>query len=100
MLIAIVEFQVAAKDHDAALAVLMDEVLTVRALPGCQNFRAFPDPNNPEQICILHEWDSEAEFGEYLNSPGFAKAGALLSPMMTRAPTSRRFSAKIIETVT
>ncbi|PHQ98237.1 MAG: antibiotic biosynthesis monooxygenase [Marinosulfonomonas sp.] len=98
MLIAIVEFQVAAKDHTAAFSVLLGETPTVRALPGCQNFRAFPDPNNLEQICILHEWDSEAEFSKYLNSPGFAKADALLRPIMTRAPTSRRFNAKIIET--
>lgn len=97
MLITIAEFQVATKDRDAALSVLLDETPTVRALSGCQNFRAFADPNLPSQICILHEWDSIAEFGEYLNSSGFAKTGALLSPMMTEAPTSRRFNAKIIE---
>jgi quinol monooxygenase YgiN len=99
MLIAIVEFTVSKVDRDAALAALLDEAPTVRAMAGCIAFRPFADPEDTTICGIVHEWETEAAFNGYASSPGFAAVGQILRPMMTAPPISRRFSAKMIETV-
>ena len=99
MLIAIIKFTVAKADRDAAMTALLDETDTVCAMDGCIAFRPFADPQDPTGCGILHEWESEAAFKRYTTSAGFAAVGQILRPMMTTPPISRRFSAKLIETL-
>ena len=98
MLIAHVHFSAPPAQHDAALAVLLDEVSTVRTLPGCHTFLPFPDPTDPGTLGVLHEWENAAALATYLASPGFATVGKVLRPMMTALPVSKRFEAKLLET--
>ena len=99
MLIAHVRFQVAESDRDRALVTLLAEAATVRALPGCLTFQPFADPLNPAAIGILHEWRDGECFAAYTASPAFASVGAVLRPMMTEPPVSRRFDARLMESI-
>lgn len=97
MLIAIVDFEVKPADRATALTVLLEETETVRAMTGCTRFRPFTDPQSRTHVGILHEWSDAAGFAAYLASPGFARAGEALRPMMTAPPSSRRYHADLIE---
>jgi quinol monooxygenase YgiN len=99
MLIAHVYFTVAAGDRQKALDTLLAEAPTVRAMKGCRAFIPFPDPTNPEGMGVLHEWEDGEDFAAYVSSPGFAEMGKTLRPMMISAPVSRRFDARLLETV-
>lgn len=99
MLIAIVEFTVKPDDRPAAMAALLSETSTVRAMPGCIAFRPFADPEHAGTCGLLHEWEREEQFGAYTASPGFAAIGQILRPMMIAPPISRRFRAELLETV-
>jgi quinol monooxygenase YgiN len=48
---------------------------------------------------VIHEWDDQESFAGYVESDSFARSGAVLRPMMTGAPVSRRFRAELLETV-
>ncbi len=99
MLIAHVLFTVAEDDRRAALDTLLAEVPAVRAMKGCVAFLPFADAAGPTGLGVLHEWETEADFAAYLASPGFAVTGQILRPMMTGAPISRRFDARLLEIV-
>ena len=99
MFIAHVHFTVAPAERQAALDALLAEVPVVRAMPGCLAFVPFLDPTDPAGLGILHEWQDASSFGAYAASPGFAEVGKVLRPMMTSAPVSKRFDAKLLETV-
>jgi quinol monooxygenase YgiN len=99
MLIAHVHFTVAASERHKALEMLQKEAPAVRAMKGCQAFVPFLDPTSSEGLGVLHEWDSEEDFAAYTSSPGFAEVGRILRPMMTGAPVSRRFDARLLQTV-
>jgi quinol monooxygenase YgiN len=98
MFIAIVDVQVAAKDRATALSVLRTDGSEARALPGNQSYHAFTDPESETNVRIFHEWDNQAAFDAYLRSEAFERIGRQLRPMLTSAPTSRRFSAELVET--
>ncbi len=68
-------------------------------MPGCVAFRVFGGRENDTDITVLHEWVDQASFAEYLASAAFARSGEFLRPMMTGAPTSRRFQVELVETV-
>jgi quinol monooxygenase YgiN len=97
--LAIVDVTTAAADRPAALAQLEAEAGTVRAMPGCLAFRAFPSPESDTELTILHEWLDAASFEGYTASESFAASGAVLRPLMTATPRSRRFRAELVETV-
>lgn len=99
MLIAILDFDVAPADQQAALDHLLAEAPTVRAMPGNIAFRPYADPLIDTRVSLIHEWEVPAAFEAYLASEAFANTGAVLRPMMTAAPVSRRFTAELIETV-
>ena len=100
MLIAIVDFSVAADHRTAALTALLDEVPTVSAMAGCLRFRPHIDPTNESGLGVLHEWEDAASFAAYLGSASFARLGEVLRPLMTAPPQSRRFEATPLEEVT
>lgn len=97
--IAILDFATSVADRPTALAQLEREQPIVRAMPGCIDFRAFPSTESDTGIIVLHEWADQAAFDRYLASDAFARSGAVLRPMMTASPSSRRFRAELIETV-
>ena len=99
MIIAIVDFHVAAHNRARALEVLADDGGTAASLPGNLGFRVFTDAGSDSHVGLMHQWASEAAFEGYLASPGFAVVGQALRPMMTEAPVSRRFEASLYETV-
>ncbi len=98
MLIAILDFDVAPADQQSALDHLLAESANVRAMPGNIAFRPYSDPLIDTRVTLVHEWQSRADFEAYLASEAFARSGEVLRPMMTNAPTSRRFTAELIET--
>lgn len=99
MFIAHVDFDVAPEMRTHALAVLRMEVDEVRALGGCRSFAPYEDPALPGRISVVHEWDDAAAFAAYLASGAFARSNEELRPLMTGAPSSRRFDATLIDEV-
>ncbi len=99
MLIAILDFDVAPANSDAALDRLLSEAPAVREMKGNIAFRAYADPLIDTRVTLVHEWESEEDFAAYLASPAFARLGKVLRPMMTAPPVSRRFEARLLETV-
>jgi quinol monooxygenase YgiN len=99
MLIAIVDFSTAAEDRSVALAQLDGERAGIRAMPGNLAFRVYASREDETRIAVVHEWRDEASFAGYLASEAFARSGAVLRPLMTATPVSRRFDAELLETV-
>jgi quinol monooxygenase YgiN len=99
VIIAIVDFSTAAADRPAALAQLDGERDQVRAMPGNLDFRVYASRRDETGVSVVHEWEDEASFAEYLGSDSFARSGEVLRPLMIGAPVSRRFGAELRETV-
>lgn len=99
MFIAVLDLSTAPADRAAALAQLRSEQPEVRAMPGCIDFRVFASDERDTDVTVLHEWSDEESFASYLESDAFARSGDVLRPLMTSAPTSRRFRAELVETV-
>jgi quinol monooxygenase YgiN len=99
VLIAILDFSTDAADRPAALAQLDGERDQVRAMPGNLAFRVYAAREDETRITVVHEWDDDASFADYLRSDSFARSGEVLRPIMTGAPVSRRFRAELLETV-
>ncbi len=97
--IALVEFTVSAADRPAALVQLERERPLVRAMPGCLAFRVFESRESDSDLTVLHEWVDRAAFDTYLASEAFARSGTVLRPLMTAAPSSRRFQVELLDTV-
>jgi quinol monooxygenase YgiN len=97
--IAILDFRTAAIDRPAALAQFDLEVHRVRAMPGNVAFRVYAARDDDTAIAVVHEWDDEASFADYLGSDSFARLGEVVRPMMIEAPAGRRFHADLLETV-
>lgn len=99
MYLAIVDFTTSAADRPAAIARLESEQATVRAMPGCVDLRVFASSERDTDVTILHEWEDATAFEAYTASAAFARSGAVLRPMMTAPPVSRRFRAELVETI-
>ena len=99
MFIAILDFRTAATDRPAALAQFDVEGDRVRAMPGNIAFRVYAAREDDTAVAVVHEWDDEASFADYLRSDCFARLGEVIRPMMIAAPVSRRFRADLLETV-
>jgi len=99
MLIAHVTFQTAAENRKKALDALLFELPAVLAMPGCLKFQPYADPASPTRLGVVHEWEDAESFAAFTASPGFARSGAVVRPLMTAPPVSRRFEAKLLEIV-
>ena len=99
MFIAILDFSTTASDRPAALAQLDGERDEIRAMPGNLDFRVYAARDDEEAVVVIHEWADESSFAGYLSSDAFTRSGAVLGPMVTAAPVSRRFRAALLETV-
>jgi quinol monooxygenase YgiN len=99
MIIAVVDFEVAPADREKAFAVLKRDAPAARALPGNLSYRAFANADSHSHVGIMHEWEAQAHFEDYLASEAFAEIGRQLRPLMTSAPVSRRMRAELFEEV-
>jgi quinol monooxygenase YgiN len=99
MLIAVLDLHTTAADRPAALAQLDSEHDEIRAMPGNLDFRVYADRDDAGAVAVIHEWTDEPSFAAYLSSDAFARSGAVLRPMVTTPPVSRRFRASLLETV-
>lgn|GEM_PF-880128 len=99
MFIAILDFATSATDRPVVLAQLDAERAEVRAMPGNIAFRIYASREDDHQVTVVHEWEDQASFAGYLGSDAFARSGAVIRPLMAGTPVSRRFEAKLVETV-
>jgi quinol monooxygenase YgiN len=99
MLIAVLDLRTTSSDRAVALAQLDSEREEIRAMPGNLDFRVYAARDDEEGVTVIHEWADEPSFAAYLSSEAFARSGAVLRPMVTQPPVSRRFSATLLETV-
>jgi len=99
MLIAVLDLRTSEADRPAALAQLDSEKEEIRAMPGSLDFRVYAARDDEEAVVVIHEWADEASFAGYLSSDAFARSGAVLGPLVTAPPVSRRFRAALLETV-
>jgi quinol monooxygenase YgiN len=99
LIIVILDLTTAVADRAAALAQLDGEREQVRAMPGNLAYRVYAARDDGTAITVVHEWADEPSFTSYLASGSFARSGAVIRPMMTSAPVSRRFRAELWETV-
>jgi quinol monooxygenase YgiN len=95
MLIVIVDFTVAAENHNLALATLHAEAPVVRALAGNEGFSVWTSPDQGGTFRLMHEWSDADAFAAYRASEGFKTAGGILFPLMLGKPTSRVFDASL-----
>ena len=99
MFIAVLDLRTTSADRAVALAQLDSEREEIRAMPGNLDFRVYAARDDEGAVAVIHEWVDEASFAGYLSSDPFARSGAVLRPMLTRPPVSRRFRADLVETV-
>jgi quinol monooxygenase YgiN len=50
-------------------------------------------------VTLVHEWTDQSVFVDYLASEAFARSNAVLRPLITEGPVSRRFHAELVESV-
>ena len=99
MFIAILDFVTTADDRDRALAQLEGERPLVRSMPGNLAFRVYASREDDCSVTVVHEWADQATFAAYLGSDAFSRSNAVLRPMITDGPVSRRFRADLLESV-
>lgn len=99
MFIAVLDLCTASADRPVALAHLDGVHNEIRAMPGNLDFRVYAARDDEEGVVVIHEWDDEPSFADYLASDVFDRSGAVLRPLLTAPPVSRRFRADLLETV-
>jgi quinol monooxygenase YgiN len=97
--IAILDFETAADDRARALAQLEGERARVRSMPGNLAFRVYASREDEHTVTVVHEWTDQSSFAGYLASDAFARSNAVLRPLVTGGPVSRRFRAELVEAV-
>jgi quinol monooxygenase YgiN len=99
MFIAILDFATGPVDRARALAQLESERPLVRSMPGNLAFRVYASREDDRTVTVVHEWTDESAFAAYLASEAFARSNAVLRPLITEGPLSRRFRAELVESV-
>ncbi len=99
MFIAILDFATTPEDRARALAQLEGERPRVRSMPGNIAFRVYASREDHRTVTVVHEWADQASFAGYLASDAFARSNAVLRPLVTDGPVSRRFRAELVESV-
>ena len=99
MLIAVLDLHTTPADRVAALAQLDGERDEIGAMPGNLDFRVYAARHDGGAVAVVHEWVDEPSFAAYLASDAFARSNAVLRPLLTEPPVSRRFRADLLETV-
>ena len=99
MFIAILDFATDAADRARALAQLESERPMVRSMPGNLAFRVYASREDDRTVTLVHEWTDQSVFVDYLASEAFARSNAVLRPLISEGPVSRRFHAELVESV-
>lgn len=99
MFIAILDFSTTPSDRARALDQLDGERARVRSMPGNIAFRVYASREDDRSVTLVHEWTDQASFAAYLASDAFTRSNAVLRPMVTDGPVSRRFRAELAESV-
>ena len=99
MFIAILDLCFAPGDRSAARDQLLAERPTVRAMPGCIDFRVLEAHDDDRRLTVLHEWEDRPSFDLYTGSDAFARLGDVILPLVTEPPVSRRFHAELADVV-
>ena len=99
MFIAILDFATGPVDRARALAQLESERPLVRSMPGHLAFRVYASREDDRTVTVVHEWADQTRFAAYLASDAFARSNAVLRPLVTDGPVSRRFRAELVESV-
>lgn len=99
MFIAILDLLTTAEDRSHVLAQLDSERGEIRAMEGNLDFRVYAAREDDGAVAVVHEWSDQPSFDRYLASGAFARSGAVLRPLLTSPPVSRRFLADLVETV-
>lgn len=99
MFIAILDFGTSATDRPRALHQLEGERPLVRSMPGNLAFRVYESREDECTVTVVHEWSDESPFVAYLASDAFSRSNAILRPLVTEGPVSRRFRAELVEVV-
>lgn len=99
MFIAHVTFRVTPDKKAAIRDVLTAGAGAVESMEGCIRFVPFEDLAVDGGFGILHEWESEADFSNYLASEAFSTLGQAIRPVAIAPPVSKRFSAVSAEAV-
>jgi len=97
--IAILDFSTTPSDRARALDQLDGERARVRSMPGNIAFRVYASREDDRSVTLVHEWTDQASFAAYLASDAFTRSNAVLRPMVTDGPVSRRFRAELAESV-
>jgi quinol monooxygenase YgiN len=97
--IAILDFETTAADRPRALTQLEAERPLVRSMPGNLAFRVYESREDDRTVTVVHEWTDQPSFAAYLASDAFARSNAVLRPLVTEGPVSRRFRAELVESV-
>lgn len=99
MFIAVLDLRTAPIDRPVVLAHLDNEREEIRAMPGNLEFRVYAARDDEEGVVVIHEWDDERSFADYLATDVFDRLGKVLRPLLSVPPVSRRFRATLLETV-
>ena len=95
MIIAIVEFELAAKNQDMVLQVLTKDTEQALKRQGCLGFKTTRVAGSETGWMLVEEWDTQDAFDAYKASPEFARVGKALMPLMLAPPISRAFEAAL-----
>lgn len=99
MFIAILDFGTTAANRATALAQLESERPLVRSMSGNLAFRVYASREDDRTVTVVHEWADQSTFAAYVESEAFAESNAVLRPLVTEGPVSRRFRAELLESV-
>ena len=99
MFIAILDFATSVEDRPRALTQLERERPLVRSMPGNLAFRVYESREDDRTVTVVHEWADQPSFAAYLASDAFARSNAVLRPLVTEGPVSRRFRAELVDSV-
>lgn len=99
MFIAILDFGTAPADRNRALTQLEGEGILVRSMAGNLAFRVYESREDDHTVTVVHEWADQSSFAAYLASDAFGRSNAVLRPLITEGPVSRRFQAQLVESV-
>lgn len=99
MFIAVLDLRTAPIDRPVVLAHLDNDREEIRAMPGNLEFRVYAARDDEEGVVVIHEWDDERSFADYLATDVFDRSGTVLRPLLSVPPVSRRFRATLLETV-
>ncbi|MFB7668279.1 putative quinol monooxygenase [Kitasatospora sp. NPDC056138] len=60
--------------------------------PGCRSYQPLVDPNRPERMVIIEEWQDEEALQEHFATPHFRHASEVLDTILAEPLALRRLT--------